>query len=123
VCDELDDLSHYLVLCPATASIWKQLARWWKNISEQEVVITERDILLGLKQRPEKLEMQSQLDDIIMAVKWKIYANKQLGLDTCLYQVLCTIRSMINIRRIIATSNEKGPKHEEIWGKIEDHLT
>jgi hypothetical protein len=123
VCSELDDLSHYLVLCPATASIWKQLARWWKDISKQELVFTERDILLGLEQRTEKLAMQSQLDDIIMSVKWKIYANKQLGLDTCLYQVLCTIRSMINIQKIIATNNDKGPKHEEFWGRIEDHLT
>jgi hypothetical protein len=123
MCDELDDLSHYLVLCPATASIWKQLARWWKDISEQEVAFTERDILLGLEQRPEKLVMQPQLDDIIMAVKWKIHANKQLGLDICLYQILCTIRSMINIQRIIATDKLKGPKHEEIWGNISDHLT
>jgi hypothetical protein len=113
-CNELDDMSHYLAHCPATSSIWKQLSRWWKEVTDQQVTFTERDIILGLEPRPLKLIMHSQLDDIINATKWKIYANKQLGLDTCLYQILCTIRNMINIQHMIATKNGKDGKHEQI---------
>jgi hypothetical protein len=122
-CNDLDDLGHYLVVCPETTLIWNQLSRWWKNITNQDVSITERDILLGLETRPVKLLMKSQLDSIIMATKWKIYANKQFGLNTCFYQILCAIRSMIAIQKIIAIKNEKCMQHEQIWSKVEDHLT
>jgi hypothetical protein len=86
VCDdELDDLSHYLVHCPVVAAIWKQVGRWWKGVTNQELNPTERDILLGLQQRSNKLVMDFQLDKIIAATKWRIHANRQLGTETCLY--------------------------------------
>ena len=122
-CNELDDLGHYFVVCPETRLVWNQLSNWWKNVANQEVTLTERDILLGLESRPVKLIMQSQLDDIIMATKWKIYANKQLGIDTCFYQILCAIRSMIAIQKTIAVRNDKSMQHEHIWGEVEDQLT
>jgi hypothetical protein len=122
-CNDLDDMSHYLVHCPETASVWKQVIRWWKEVTGQEVILSERDILLGLAPRTSTLVMQSQLNDIITAIKWNIHANKQLSIDTCLYHILCTIRNMINIQGIIATKNEKGANHERTWGTILDHLT
>ena len=122
-CNVLDDLSHYLVHCPETSSVWNQVTRWWKEVTGEEVILSERDILLGLAPRTSTLVMQSQLNDIITAIKWNIHANKQLSLDTCLYQILCTIRNMINIQGMIATKNEKGANHERTWGIILDHLT
>jgi hypothetical protein len=67
--------------------------------------------------------MKVQLDEILLVVKWKIYANKQMGENTCFYQILCSIRNMISIQKLIATRKEKGDKHEEIWGEIEGYLT
>jgi hypothetical protein len=58
-----------------------------------------------------------------MAIKWRVHANKQLGTETCLYQILCSIRNMISIQKLIATRKEKGDKHDEIWGEIESYLT
>jgi hypothetical protein len=122
-CDILDDIMHYLVECPEVDSIWKHLTRWWKDITEQEVIFTDADIIIGLQQRTYKILMKSQLDDIIIATKWKIYANKQLGVNTCFYQILCNIRTMIEIQKLIFKKKGNDRKHTEIWGQIQDHLT
>jgi hypothetical protein len=122
-CDILDDIMHYMVECPEVNSIWKQLTRWWKGITEQEVILTSTDIIIGLRHRADKIVKKSQLDDIILAVKWKIYANKQMGEDTSFYQILCGIRNMIEIQSLIFTRKSRSTRHEEIWGEIQDYLT
>jgi hypothetical protein len=122
-CNLLEDITHYLSECPSTKSTWQQLMRWWKGVTEQEVVLTTRDIILGLSQRTEKIIMKEQLDDIIMTTKWKIHANKQLGEATCLYQILYNIKSMLQIQKLIANKNTKMTKYNDKWSKIEEYLT
>ena len=122
-CDILDDIMHYLVECPEVDSVWKHLTRWWKGITEQEVILTSADIIIGLQQKAYKIVMKSQLDDIIIATKWKIYTNKQKGVNTCFYQILCNIRTMIEIQKLIFKRKGHDRKHAEVWGKIQDHLT
>jgi hypothetical protein len=123
LCNELDDLSHYMVHCPAVAIIWKRVGRWWTGITNQTVELNERDILLGLEKRTNGIEMAYQLEEIIMATKWRIHANKQLGTETCFYQILCSVRNMITIQKLIAMRKQNDAKHDIIWGKIEDYLT
>ena len=122
-CNMLDDQMHYLVQCPEVALIWTQLSRWWKGLSDQEISFSARDIILGLAQRPYKMVMKAQLDDILLAVKWRIYANKQMGENTCFYQILCSIRNTINVLKLISARNNRHSRHEETWGEIENHLT
>jgi hypothetical protein len=122
-CNKLDDIVHYFFECIEVKSIWNQLSNWWNGITKQNLVITERDVMIGLEQRAIKLKMQDQLALIIMATKWKIYANNQLGQNTCLYQILCTIRNMIEIQKLIAARKEKVFYHNKIWGEIENYLT
>jgi hypothetical protein len=122
-CNTLDDQMHYFVECPEAASIWTNLSRWWKGLTDQEVILSGRDITIGIEQRPLKLVMRSQLDDIVLATKWRIYANKQMGEDIGFYQVLCSIRNMINTQKLIASRRDNIDRHEEFWGGIEDYLT
>jgi hypothetical protein len=122
-CNVLEDQMHYLVECPEVASIWQHLSRWWKGLTNQDLDLSRRYIIIGLMQRPFKIKMKTQLDEIILAVKWRIHANKQMGENTCFYQVLCSIRNMINIQRLIAIRNDKDGKHSDAWGEIEDYLT
>ena len=51
--------------------------------------------------------MREQLNEILMATKWKIHVNKQLGENTCLYQVLYTIKHMIILQELMASQNQK----------------
>jgi hypothetical protein len=122
-CNILEDMLHYLIECPDTNAIWKQLSRWWSGISTQNLELTKRDILIGAQDRQFKTLMKDQLNEIITITKWKIHANKQLGENICFYQILYSIKYMISLDEIIATRNGKLQKHEEKWTLIKEHLT
>ena len=122
-CNELDDIVHYFAECTEIRVLWNQLGNWWKGLTNQDVMITERNIIIGLEQRAGKLKMHDQLALIILATKWKIYTNNQLGQATCLYQILCAVRNMIQIQKLIATRKQKAATHNQTWGQIEDYLT
>jgi hypothetical protein len=79
--------------------------------------------MLGLEKRAVKMVMHEQLALIILAAKWKIYVNNQLGQGTCLYQILCSIRYMIEIQKLIAARKNRVVNHNKVWGKIENYLT
>ena len=123
VCKEMDDMAHYLVRCPATAQLWFQLSKWWKGVTGQSIAISERDVMIGLEARNEKIIKAEQLNTVILAAKWKIHANKQLGQKTGMYQVLIAIKQTIETLSLIANRNQNGNKHEQFWGEILDHLT
>jgi hypothetical protein len=122
-CNLLEDITHYLYECREVNSIWQQLMRWWKGVTQQEIALSSRDVILGLSQRTEKIIMREQLNDIITTTKWKIHANNQLGETTCLYQVLYNIKNMLQIQKLIANKNLKIGKYEDKWSSIEEHLT
>jgi hypothetical protein len=122
-CNQLDDITHYLIECPSTETLWQQLSRWWLGVTHQQVILTTRDIVVGLTRRINKLEMKDQLDEIIMTTKWIIHANKQLKETMCFYQVLLNIKKMLQIQKLIATKNQTLEKYEIKWGSIEDYLT
>jgi hypothetical protein len=119
-CNELDDIIHFLVECPETSSTWKQLERWWNGMTNQDIVIEEKDIIMGTVNNQPK---HDQLSQIILATKWQIYANKLMGQSTCLYQILCAIRNMLNIHKLIANKNDRMQRYTEMWGDIESYLT
>ena len=122
-CNELDDLRHYLIECPETQNIWLKVLRWWRNVTSQQLIVSDRDILIGLEKRTFKVEKEEQLEHIIQTVKWVIYANKQLGEALSFYKVLGGIRHMIQIQKIIAIKNGRGERYDEVWGDIENLLT
>jgi hypothetical protein len=121
-CNELDDLSHYFVKCPEAEAIWHQLTLWWNKLSGQKVKLSERDIIIGLEPRNVKLNMEPQLNIIILAAKWMIYANKQLGQKTKMLHIINGIKQIIETLKYIAGRNQRLMKHEEAWGTIIESL-
>jgi hypothetical protein len=122
-CDDLEDIMHYLANCPETLIIWNNLSRWWKGVSGQEINFTERDITVGLVSRKDKIVMQYQLNCIILAVKWRIHAKKQMNENFCFFQSLSAIKQMLDTLSYIADKNGKSANHKKLWGTIADHLT
>jgi hypothetical protein len=122
-CNELDDLRHYLIECPATQPIWLKLLRWWRNITKQQLVISDRDIMIGLAPRNIEVIKEKQLECIIQTAKWIIHANKQLGQLTTFNQVLGGIRQMMQIQKFIAVKNGRGGSYDEEWGELKNILT
>jgi hypothetical protein len=121
-CNALDDTSHYLFYCPASRLLWDQLSTWWHEIVGQEIIITEIDTILGLAPRQMKIIKEDQLNHIIITVKWKIYANKQLGEKTGWNHIMRAIRTMIETLSYIASKNDKKEKHDTLWGEIAEYL-
>jgi hypothetical protein len=122
-CNKLDDLEHYLIECSETKPIWLRLLRWWRSFTEQQIVISDRDLMIGLAPRTTKLFKEEQLELIIQTTKWIIYVNKQLGQLPNFHQVLGGIKQTIQIQKIIAVRNGKGETYDEEWGDIENLLT
>jgi hypothetical protein len=122
-CNELDDLRHYLIECPHTQPVWLKVLRWWRNLTTQQLIITDRDILIGLESRNFKVEKEKQLECILQTVKWTIHANKQLGQDTRFNNVLGGIRKMMQVQRFIAVRNGREETYDEDWGEMENLLT
>jgi exonuclease III len=120
ICNELDDITHFLAACPETALAWKQLERWWNAMTNQNKVIDEKSIMIGAEMYG---PMHEQWNLIIMATKWRIYANKIMGQSTCLYQILCAIRNMLNINKLIANKIGRVENYTKMWGDIESYLT
>jgi hypothetical protein len=114
---------HYLVDCPDTNTIWLPLSRWWLSLTNQNLELSKRDILIGVHDRLFKIQMKEQLNEIITLTKWKIHANKQLGEKICFYQILYSIKYMISLDEMIATRNEKLHNHDGKWKLIKEHLT
>ncbi len=37
VCNEIDDIPHFLLLCPNVKAFWKSWAKWWFNVTKTEI--------------------------------------------------------------------------------------
>ena len=122
-CNETEDLIHYFIGCNNAANIWLQIWRWWHGLTNQDINITEQDIILGLGNKKFKIIKIDQFNKIMSTVKWKIHANKQSGDTCCLYQVLSSIKQMIKIEELIAIKNDKINMHRQTWEDIECYLT
>jgi hypothetical protein len=122
-CKELEDVNHYFVGCPGNLLLWEQLSIWWKNMTGQNVKISEEDVMIGLSSRARKVDKEEQLNMIILAVKWKIHCNKQDGSETVLYQALFAVKQMIETLEFIACKTMKRDKHDKIWDEIKSYIT
>jgi hypothetical protein len=111
-----------LANCPASAALWNGLSLWWKEIGEQEIKISERDIILGLGPRVEAIKMKDQLNYIILAAKRTIHAKKQMGEVCFFFHIKAAIKQMLETLSFIADKNCNTTKHMQKWGTIIEHL-
>jgi hypothetical protein len=121
-CNELEDIMHYLANCPDSSIIWNQVSLWWKGVTGQLINLTEKDITIGIGLEKGNIIMQYQLNCIIMAVKWKIHASKQMNQSFSFPQAMAAIKQMLETLKYIADKNEKSASHLKLWGTIAEHL-
>jgi hypothetical protein len=121
-CNDMEDITHYLANCPASEALWKGLSLWWKEVGEQEIKISERDIILGLGPRLDAIKMKDQLNYIILAAKRTIHAKKQMGEICSFFHITAAIKQMLETLSFIADKNLNTAKHIQKWGTIIEHL-
>ena len=66
--------------------------------------------------------MEDQLNYLILIVKWKIYAKKQMGENIGWNHIKFAIKNMIETLSFIASKNDRAEKHERTWGEVANSL-
>jgi hypothetical protein len=78
--------------------------------------------MIGLGNRVDKVKMEFQLNTIIIAVKWRLHADKQMGLSTSFFQVLLQIKRTIDTLKFIAAKNHRAEQFHQLWEIIVNSL-
>ncbi len=50
ICNEIDDISHFLLLCPNVRNMWQSGAEWWSSITKTNITNVDHhqeNILFG----------------------------------------------------------------------------
>ena len=119
-CKCLDDLPHYFFKCNQTDTFWNNLTKWWKSATNEEINLTEKEIIIGLVQNFKKNET---LNACIILAKWHIYKNKLNGASIFFYKYLCDLKYFLIIEKTIAIRQNKLELYNTKWLKVEEHLT
>ncbi len=49
-CNEIDDIAHFLLLCPNIRAFWKSWAKWWFSVTKTDITHVDdlqENILFG----------------------------------------------------------------------------
>jgi hypothetical protein len=95
-CKRLDDLPHYLNECDQTKIFWNNLKTWWKSVTNEEINITEKEVIIGLIHNYKKNET---INACIILAKWHIYKNKLADTSIFFYKYLCELKYFCNDRK------------------------
>ena len=119
-CHKLDDINHYFYNCKNTRIFWNSVTRWWTGATNQQVTLSERDVLIGILDESNK---NYALNACIILAKWYIYKCKLNDKQIFIYSFLCDLKHFLNIEKIIALKQGKLIQYNTLWEKIEEHLT
>jgi hypothetical protein len=119
-CNEKEDLDHYFYNCQYTQTFWNSFKLWWKNTTEEEIILQCSTVKLGIIENHEKNET---LNACIIYAKWHIYKNKLNSEDLFFYKYLCDLRYYISIEKNIALRQNKIQNYNKKWHTIEDNMT
>jgi hypothetical protein len=119
-CQNLDDLTHYLVECEQVNLFWKGFNRWWNNWTNDTINLNKQQILVGVLGNKERNKL---LNACILLAKWHIYKNKLNQSEIFLYKFLCDLKYYLVIEKTIFLRNNKLNKYTDTWQKLEDYLT
>jgi exonuclease III len=119
-CNEIDDTVHFYAECNKLESFWGNFARWYAEATGKSISITLEDIIVGIT----TTEIYSEcLNACLLLAKWHIYKNKLNQSETFFYRFLCELKYYINVEKSIALKNNRLQQFNEMWQKIEEHLT
>jgi hypothetical protein len=119
-CGKLDDEIHYFYECNQMMIFWSSFNRWWENMMDQKIYLDQKTILVGSIEPNDNFE---SLNACLLIAKWHIYKNKLNNDDIFFYKFLCELKYALMIEKNIALRNNRLPKYNEIWQKIENNLT
>ncbi len=112
-CNEIDDIPHFLLLCPNVKAFWKSWAKWWFSVTKTEIRHVDHlqeNILFGFVGSNGIIDV---LNYCILYAKYYIYIQRifnQNKLDV--YAYLTLLKNTLILERQISINNNKLVKFE-----------
>jgi hypothetical protein len=115
-CNQPDTLTHFLYECNETTNFWTNLSRWWNNITQEQIIFTKKDAILGL------LNESDTLNACVLFAKWFIYREKINNRNTFFYKFQYELKYRLAAEKIIAINNNKLENYYSNWRIVEQDL-
>ena len=119
ICNEVDDIEHFLFNCPTTRVFWEHLERWWNRLSHCRVSLTIKHILFGIYY---DLKYFSEINFVILLAKHYIYIKKHYKEHICFFAFLGTLKYKLSIEEYIHKMNSNLDIFQKKWQNIYDEL-
>jgi hypothetical protein len=119
-CQLLDDTPHYMAGCERVKPFWNSFTRWWNQMTNEKLILSNKIILTGMLGKKEKNKL---LNACLLLAKWNIYKTKLNLSNVSFYKYLCDLKYFLVIEKTIAIRNNKLEAYENTWSKIEQELT
>ena len=120
ICNELDDIFHYLGQCNQVKIFWDSFTNWWRHTMQEDLHLSLRDVFLG---KVEKGVKEDALNACILLAKWNIYKNKLNESAIFFYNFLCDLKFFLINEKTIEIRNNRLARYNEMWLIVEDELT
>jgi hypothetical protein len=112
-CNQPDLLTHFLYDCNETKNFWINFSTWWENTTQETILITRNDTILGL------LNASDTLNACVLFAKWFIYREKINNRNTFFYKFQFELKYRLDAEKLIAIKNNNLDKYYAIWRIIE----
>ena len=119
-CEELDDITHYILGCRQVNLFWKSFTNWWNTWTNENIKLNKQQILVGILGNKLKNKL---LNACILLGKWHIYKNKLDNSEIFFYKFQCDLKYYLMIEKSIALRNNKLNLYINFWQPLEDSLT
>ena len=119
MCGDVDDIEHFLYLCPTTRVFWEHLEKWWNRLSPCNVTLTLKHILFGIYY---DLKYFAEINFIIILAKYYIYIKKHYKEQICFFTFLSHLKYKLMIEEYAHKINNTTEIFQKKWKNIFDEL-
>ncbi len=102
LCNEVDDIEHFLFSCSTTRMFWKHLERWWNRLPLCKVSLTLKHIVFGVYY---DLPYFAEVNFIVLLAKHYIYLKKHYEQEICFFAFLGILKHKLTIEEQIHKMN------------------
>ena len=114
-CQVIDTIEHYLFSCELVSDLWSQIESWWNNISDCEIVLTKKHVIIGIYY---DLNHFSSINYVILLAKMYIYCQKMNKSNVSFNTFLLIVKNQLNIEGNICENNNTIVAFNKKWKTV-----
>jgi len=114
-CKEVDTIEHSLYHCSTIKPFWGHLERWWNDMSETKVILSEKHVMFGIYYDN---KFYSNINYIILCSKMYIYRQKLREDHVVFNNFLKQLKYKLDIEKSICQNQNTIPHFNKKWEQI-----